>query len=105
MGPSLVWRRSCICDTINNRHYNGVPVSAKDPAQVCITRTPGTSLLKNLPAMQEPLVQSLSRDEAPEKRNGDPLQYSCLENSMDKGTWHTTVYGVAKSQTWLSDKC
>lgn len=67
MGPSLVWRSSCICDTINNGHYNGVPVSDKDPAKVCITKTSGTSLLKNLPAMQEPLVQSLGLEEALEK--------------------------------------
>ena len=67
MGPSLVWRSSCICDTINNRHYNGVPVSDRDPAQVCITKTSGTSLLKNLPAMQETLGQSLGQEEAMEK--------------------------------------
>ena len=35
--------------------------------------------------------------------NGTPLQYSCLENPMDRGTWCTTVHGVAKSWTWLSD--
>ena len=35
--------------------------------------------------------------------NGNPLQYSCLENLMDRGAWQTTVHGVAKSQTWLSD--
>ena len=35
--------------------------------------------------------------------NGNPLQYSPLENSMDRGIWWATVYGVAKSQTWLSD--
>ena len=35
--------------------------------------------------------------------NGDPLQYSCLENSMDGGTWWGTVHGVAKSWTRLSD--
>ena len=35
--------------------------------------------------------------------NGTPLQYSCLENSMDGGAWWATVHGVAKSQTWLSD--
>ena len=34
---------------------------------------------------------------------GNPLQYSCLENPMDRGAWWTTVHGVAKSQTWLSD--
>ena len=33
---------------------------------------------------------------------GDSLQYSCLENSMDRGVWRATVHGVAKSQTWLS---
>jgi len=31
--------------------------------------------------------------------NGNPLQYSCLENSMDRGAWRATVHGVAKSWT------
>ena len=35
--------------------------------------------------------------------NGTPLQYSCLENPMDRGAWQAAVYGVAKSQTRLSD--
>ena len=35
--------------------------------------------------------------------NGNPLQYSCLENSMNKGAWWATVYGVTKSWTRLSD--
>ena len=35
--------------------------------------------------------------------NGNPLQYSCLENSMDGEAWWVTVHGVAKSQTWLSN--
>ena len=33
---------------------------------------------------------------------GNPLQYSCLENSMDRVAWRATVHGVAKSQTQLS---
>ena len=33
--------------------------------------------------------------------HGNPLQYSCLENLMDRGAWWATVHGVAKSQTWL----
>ena len=37
------------------------------------------------------------------ERNGTPLQYSCLENSMDRGAWWATVHGVSKSQTRLSD--
>ena len=35
--------------------------------------------------------------------NGNPLWYSCLENSMDQGPWWATIHGVAKSQTWLSN--
>ena len=35
--------------------------------------------------------------------NGTPLQYSCLENPMDGGTWEAAVHGVAKSRTRLSD--
>ena len=34
--------------------------------------------------------------------NGNPLQYSCLENPMDRGAWWATVHGVTKSQTRLS---
>ena len=32
-------------------------------------------------------------------RNGNPLQYSCLENPMDRGAWWATVHGVTESQT------
>ena len=39
----------------------------------------------------------------PEEGNGNPLQYSCLENPMDRGAWWATVHGVAKSQTRLSN--
>ena len=35
--------------------------------------------------------------------DGTPLQYSCLENPMDRGAWQTAVHGVAKSRTRLSD--
>ena len=35
--------------------------------------------------------------------NGTPLQYSCLENPMDRGAWCTVVHGVARSQTRLTD--
>ena len=40
---------------------------------------------------------------SPGEGNGNPLQYSCLENRMDRGAWRATVHGVAKSWTWLSD--
>ena len=37
---------------------------------------------------------------SPGEENDCPLQYSCLENSMDRGTWRATVHGVTKSWTW-----
>ena len=40
---------------------------------------------------------------SPEEGNGNPLQYSFLENSMDRGAWLATVYGVTKSRTQLSN--
>ena len=39
----------------------------------------------------------------PGEGNGNPLQYSCLENPMDGEAWWTTVYGIAKNRTRLSD--
>ena len=38
-----------------------------------------------------------------EVRNGNPMQYFCLENSIDRGGWWATVHGVTKSPAWLSD--
>ena len=47
----------------------------------------GSDGKKNLPAMQENQVQSLSREDPLEEGYGNPLQYSCLKNSMDGGAW------------------
>ena len=60
---------------------------------------PGGAVVKNLPAMLEIRVQSLSQEDFPGDGNGNPLQYSCLENFMGKRAWWVTVYGVTKSQT------
>ena len=35
--------------------------------------------------------------------NGDPLQYSCLENSTDRGAWQAADHGVTKNWIWLND--
>ena len=40
---------------------------------------------------------------SPGEGHGNPLQYSCLENFMDRGAWWATVHGVTKSQTRLSN--
>ena len=55
-------------------------------------------VVKNLPAMWETWVHSLGREDPLEKGTGYPLQYSCLENSMDRGAWWAIDHGVAKSQ-------
>ena len=60
-------------------------------------------LVKNLPAIWETWVQSLSWEDLLEKGTGYPLQYSGLEDSMDRGAWWATVHGVTKSRTRLSN--
>ena len=61
-------------------------------------------MVKNLPAVQETQVQSLGWEDPLEKGTAtQKLQYSGLENPMDKGAWRGTVHGVTKSQTRLSD--
>ena len=54
-------------------------------------------------SVQEPQVQSL-RKEDPLEEEMATLQYSCLENPMDRGAWRATVHRVAKSRTRLSDE-
>ena len=44
-------------------------------------------MVKNLPVMREIWVQVLGREDPPGEWNDNPLQYSCLENSMDRGAW------------------
>ena len=61
---------------------------------------PGGSVVKNLPANVgdvRDMVRSLGR--SPEEGHGNPLQYSCLKNSMDRGAWRATVHRVTKSWT------
>ena len=48
------------------------------------------------------LIPGLGR--SPGEGHGNPLQYSCLENPMDRKSWWATVHGVEKSQAWLSDQ-
>ena len=58
-------------------------------------------MVKNPPAMQETQVQSLGQED-PWRRDDSPLQYSCLENSMDRGAWQAAVHRVTKSWTQLN---
>ena len=64
--------------------------------------SPGGSVVKNSPADSgdtgvKGLISGFER--YPGKRNGNPLQFSCLENSIDRGAWWATVHGVAELDT------
>ena len=60
---------------------------------------PGDSVVKNLPANAGD-IRDLSlisgSERSPGEGNGNPLQFSSLENPMDRGAWQATVHGVAK---------
>ena len=59
-------------------------------------------MVEDPPAVQETKemqVQSLGWEDPLEEENGKPLQYSCLENPMDRGAWWATVHGVTESDT------
>ena len=67
---------------------------------------PGSAVVKNLHANAGDARDAGSVPEmgrSPGVGSDNPLQYSCLENSMDKGAWMATVHGIAKSQTGLSN--
>ena len=54
--------------------------------------------VKDLPEMQETQVPSLGWEDSLEKGMATPLQYSCLENPMDRGAWWALIHGVTKSR-------
>ena len=60
---------------------------------------PSGSMVKNPPASLGDVVLIPGLGRSPGEGNGNPLQYSCLGNPMDRGGWQATVHGVAKSQT------
>jgi len=68
--------------------YLGFPAASDSEESACNAGDPGS-------------IPGLGR--SPGEEDGNPLQYSCLGNSMDRGAWWATVYGIAKSQTQLSD--
>ena len=71
-----------------NNFINELPVGSGGKESACNIGDPG-------------LIHGLGR--SPGEGNDNPLQYSCLENSMDRGGWWATIHGVTKSQTRLSN--
>ena len=70
-----------------------------DHYQVC----PGDSEVKASACNVGDLGSIPRSGRSPGEGNGNPLQYSCLENPMNGGAWWATVHGVTKSRTQLSD--
>ena len=60
-------------------------------------------MVKNPPSMKETPIQSWGQEDSPGAGNDTSLQYSCLENPMDRGAWRTTIHRVTKSWTRLSN--
>ena len=69
----------------------------KSEVYLFVQSFPGGSVVKNLPANAEDVGLNLGSGRSPGKGNGNPLQYSCLENPMDRGAWQPIVHGVAES--------
>ena len=53
-------------------------------------------VVRNLPASARDIGSIPDLGRSPEEGNGNPLQYSCMENHMDRGAWWATVHGVAE---------
>ena len=64
---------------------------------------PGVSVVKNLPAKAGHMGSTPGPERSPGGGNGNPLQYSCLDNPMDRGDWWASVHGITNSQIQLSN--
>ena len=86
----------CVCSCVvqsdyflfSFRFWRGFPSGSDSKASVCNAGDQGS-------------IPGLGR--SPGEGNGSPLQYSCMENPMDRGAWQAIVHGVVKSRTRLSD--
>ena len=72
-------------------------------APLGLTDFPGGSDGKEIVCKAGDLGLTPGSGRSPGARNGNPLRYSCLENSMERGAWGATVHGVTESWTRLSD--
>ena len=87
--PSLCIKWGIICISwFLEMKWEGFPGGSDDKESSCNVGDPGS-----IPGLGRPLGEG----------NGNPIQYSCLGNPMDRGAWWATVHGVAKSGTQLSD--
>ena len=88
------WRQHCVREDLSDR-----PNSFQNSRNLCYSLWASlvAQTVKNLPVTQEMQFWSLGQGDPPGEGNGYPLQYSCLENPMDRGAWWATAHRVAKS--------
>ena len=91
---------SCTSDSSSTQLLSP-PFEDIDPVLILVTA--GSSVTKESDCSAENQGQTPGLGRSPGGGNGNPLQYPCLENSMDRGAWWATVHGVAKSRTRLND--
>ena len=93
------------CSIINLQYCVSFRCTAKclGYAYICIYGFPGGSVGKGSACNMGDLGSIPGSGRSFGERNGNPLQYSCLQNSMERGAWWITVHGVTKSQTQLRD--
>ena len=65
---------------------------------------PGGSVVKNPPANAQDMSLTPGSGRSSGGRNGNPLQYSCLENPIDRGTWWATVHGVTVKDDLVTEQ-
>ena len=85
----------CPCPRDNSHLSNGTPrlTGSFGPG------FPGGSEVKASASNEGDMGSNAGLGRSPGEGNGNPLQYSCLENPMDRGAWQATVHGVAESDT------
>ena len=104
--PHSLWRTFAVVTILLfSDHWPGVVHLDYTASSISHKGFPVGSVVKNLPenagyARDMSLIPRLGR--CPREGNGNPLQYSCLENSVNRRAWQATVHGITKSWTWLS---
>ena len=63
----------------------------------------GGAVIRNLPVNAGDVSSNSGSGRSPGEGKGNPIQYSCLENSMDRGAWQATVHGGHKESNMTED--
>ena len=96
--------------TCNSGDLDSIPGSGRSPGEgigwlptPVFLGFPGGSDSKESACNAKDLHSVPGLGRSPGREHGNPLLYSCLENSMNRGAWQAIVYEIAKSWTWLSN--